>query len=82
MLTTVGTMLSGLRKLLAEHETIRLLDNKLLGRYREKQGDWAYVRELYLQGLELEPMHESLSQRLMVCHREMGERTEFDYVNH
>lgn len=53
---------------------LRLLN--AIGEYWEKQGDWAHARELYLQGLELEPMLESLYQRLMICHREMGQRTE------
>lgn len=56
------------------HKLLRLFD--ALGQYWEKHGDWAHAREFYLMGLELEPMLESLYQRLMICHREMGQRAE------
>lgn len=53
---------------------LRALDT--IGQYWEQSGDWAHAREFYQKGLELEPMLESLYQRLMICHREMGQRAE------
>lgn len=53
---------------------LRAVDS--IGQYWEQNGDWAHAREFYQKGLELNPMIESLYQRLMICHREMGQRTE------
>jgi len=53
---------------------LRVLES--IGQFWEEQGDWAHAREFYLKGLELEPMLESFYQRLMVCHRELGQRAE------
>ncbi|MDD2720184.1 MAG: BTAD domain-containing putative transcriptional regulator [Gallionella sp.] len=47
-----------------------------LGQHWEKHGNWAHASEFYFKGLEVDPMLESLYQRLMVCHREMGLRAE------
>jgi len=47
-----------------------------IGLYWEQNGDWAQAKAFYQKGLELNPMIESLYQRLMICHREMGQRSE------
>lgn len=47
-----------------------------IGLYFEQNGDWAKAKAFYQKGLELNPMIESLYQRLMICHREMGQRSE------
>jgi two-component SAPR family response regulator len=47
-----------------------------IGRYWEESGNWIRAKECYQKGLETDPMLESLYQRLMICHREMGQRAE------
>lgn len=47
-----------------------------IGQYWEKNINWPEACNLYLKGLELEPRYESFYQRLMICHREMGQRSE------
>ena len=47
-----------------------------LGLYCEMNGEWSQARDYYQKGLELNPMLESLYQRLMVCHRELGQKAE------
>ncbi len=53
---------------------LRAIDS--IGQYWEQNGDWSNAMEYYLKGLEMNPMIESLYQRLMICHREMGQRSE------
>lgn len=53
---------------------LRAIDS--IGQYWEQNGDWAHAREFYQKGLEMNPMIETLYQRLMICHREMGQRSE------
>jgi len=59
---------------------LRVLD--AIGQFWEKLGEWSHARQFYQKGLELEPMLEALYQRLMICHREMGERAEAMVVYH
>jgi DNA-binding SARP family transcriptional activator len=51
-----------------------LLDN--LWQFWQNNEEWRHAREFHQRGLELEPALESLYQRLMVCHRELGQRAE------
>ena len=55
-------------------KVLRAID--AIGQYWERNGDWAHAKEFYQKGLELNPMIETLYQRLMICHREMGQRSE------
>lgn len=44
-----------------------------LGRYKEESGNWRKAVDLYLRGLEVDELVEELYQRLMVCHRNLGD---------
>lgn len=56
------------------HRRLQLLIG--LGQYEEQARRWRAAAVHYHQGLELEPVAEELYQRLMVCYRELGQRTE------
>lgn len=56
------------------HRRLQLLIG--LGQYQERARQWQAAAVHYHQGLELEPLAEELYQRLMVCYRELGQRTE------
>ncbi len=53
---------------------LRLLTG--VGQYQQNRQQWQAAIAQYHQGLELEPVAEELYQRLMVCHRELGQRAE------
>lgn len=57
-----------------QNRILHVLDS--IGQHWEYSGDWGHARNLYLKGLELNPLLESLYQRLMICYREMGQRAE------
>ena len=48
-----------------------LLDN---GQVWERLGEWDPAIRLYRKGLEIDPLTETLYQRLMICYRETGQR--------
>ncbi len=45
----------------------------VLGRHKEENGDWRKAIDFYLRGLEVDELVEELYQRLMVCHRNLGD---------
>ena len=47
-----------------------------LGEVLEQRKDWGQAAELYLRGLELDNLAESLYRRLMIVYREQGESAE------
>lgn len=69
----MGNVVSAARERL-QSKFLRALGS--IGHYWEQNKDWVQARELYLKGLELNPMIETLYQRLMICHREMGQLSE------
>ncbi len=44
-----------------------------LGHHKEESGSWRRAIDLYLRGLEVDELAEELYQRLMVCHRNLGD---------
>jgi len=48
----------------------------ITGKHHEEKGRWNSAVGLYRQGLDVDPLQEEFYQRLMVCHRQLGQRTE------
>jgi LuxR family maltose regulon positive regulatory protein len=48
----------------------------LAGRHYEEKGKWRSAAEVYLRGVEADPLQEELYQRLMACHQQLGNRVE------
>jgi DNA-binding SARP family transcriptional activator len=53
-----------------------------LGRHKEEIGNWRKAIDLYLRGLEVDGLGEELYQRLMVCHRNLGDHGAVHSVYH
>jgi DNA-binding SARP family transcriptional activator len=47
-----------------------------LGTHREQSGQWESAAELYQKGLEVDVLVEEFYQHLMVCHQQLGRRSE------
>ncbi len=47
-----------------------------VGLVREKRNEWAQAIRLYQKGLEIEPVGETLYQRLILCYRDTGKLAE------
>ena len=48
----------------------------IAGQHLEGKGRWKSAVALYVKALEAENFHEQFYQRLMVCHRELGNRAD------
>ena len=48
----------------------------IAGKYHEEKGKWNSAVNLYRQGLDVDPLQEEFYQRLMICHHQLGQRTE------
>ncbi len=48
----------------------------IAGKHHEEKGKWNSAVALYRQGLDVDPLQEEFYQRLMVCHSQLGQRTE------
>jgi len=48
----------------------------ITGKHHEEKGKWNSAVALYRQGLDVDPLQEEFYQRLMFCHRQLGQRTE------
>lgn len=53
-----------------------------LGRHKEENGNWRKAIDLYLRGLEVDGLVEELYQRLMVCHRNLGDHGTVHSIYH
>lgn len=62
---------------LREHLRNRFMQNvKKLGVYREDMGQWDQAIKCYGRGLEVDDLAEELYQRLMICYRHLGFRSD------
>jgi len=48
----------------------------ITGKHHEEKGKWNSAVGLYRQGLDVDPLQEEFYQRLMICHHQLGQRTE------
>lgn len=48
----------------------------IAGQHLEEKGKWRSAAEFYRRGLEADSLQEEFYQRLMVCHQQLGQRTE------
>jgi len=60
-----------------ERQRTKLLRLTLIaGQHHEEKGKWNSAIGLYRQGLDVDPLQEEFYQRLMICHQQLGQRTE------
>ena len=49
---------------------------KMVGHYREENGEWAEAADCYRKGLHTDDVVEEFYQRLMICYSHLGKRAE------